>query len=64
MPKYGVDITLYCQLIEAKDKTELDTIINDYLDGLAEIPDQSITWESVQWDILETYTEEQSNANL
>jgi hypothetical protein len=36
MPKYGVDITLYCQLIEAKDKTELDTKINNYLNVLSE----------------------------
>jgi hypothetical protein len=63
MPKYGVDITLYCQLIEAKDKTELDTIINNYLNVLSETPDQTIVWESVQWDIIEEYPdEEESNA--
>lgn len=61
MPKYGVDITLYCQLIEADDKADLDKKINSYLDSLANTPDQSITWESVQWDILETYTEEVAN---
>lgn len=60
MAKYGVDITLYCQLIEAKDKTELDKIINDYLNVLSETPDQSIVWESVQWDIIETYEDEEA----
>jgi hypothetical protein len=58
MPKYGVNILLYCQLIEAKDETELDSKINSYLDSLAETPDKSIIWESVQWDIEERYPDE------
>lgn len=58
MPKYGVDITLYCQLIEATDKTDLDTKINNYLTALADTPDHSITWEVVDWDIVEEYPEE------
>lgn len=58
MAKYGVDITLYCQLIEAKDKAELDTIINNYLDNLSKTKDSSVIWEDVEWKIIEEHEEE------
>lgn len=53
MANYGINITLICNLIEADDQQELEQIVNAYIDSLANIPDQSITWESVRYDIVD-----------
>lgn len=52
MTQYAVNITLECDLIEAKDRKHLEEIINAYIDTLAKQADESITWSSVDWNVV------------
>lgn len=50
--KYAVNITLECDLIEADSREHLEEIINKYIDNLAKQDDESITWSSVDWNVV------------
>lgn len=51
--RYSVDITLKCDIITARNREHLETIINNYLDTLAEQENKKITWPEVDWTISE-----------
>lgn len=53
MATFSTDLILNIDPFEAEDEVEANAMIDKYVDLLAYVIDQTLTWHSCDWNIVE-----------